>query len=566
MAKGTKKKSSARSSKRAADPSKSKGSSDAAEPRRSSRQSKDGPEANMIDRAAGVYISVVAFLTGASVMIVELAASRVLSPHFGNTLYTWTALIGVIMIALAAGYYAGGRLADRRPQPMLLLHLISAAAACVLIVPALALKVTASLAPEGEQVDLLWGPLTAAMLLFALPGCLLGTVTPFAIKLLSLRSENERVGTSAGTVSGLSTVGSVLGTFGAGFVLIPSMSIRTIFIVVGLTLAVAAALGYAGLLGTKMRSLPAAALVLVGGFFLSIVAESSEAPRPPGTVEQIDTYYHQIRVTRREGYNGKRITTIYMDQAAEGAQYEGSGDLVFTYTRFYRLEKLFVPEMERAAFLGGGAYSMPEALVDDHPGAVADVVEIDPAVEQLGRRYFRLDEYDGRVAPVVGDARSFLWSTEERYDMIFGDAYRGQQNVPSHMVTKEFFELVRRRLADDGVYMMNLIGALRGSQSRFFASVHQTLLEVFPEVYVFATAPAFPELAQNLILVAPVRQLELSEEELVRRSGEDEALASMAGTLVPEDLIDTSDGTVLTDDFNPVEYIVARQLDESRHR
>jgi len=237
---------------------------------------------------------------------------------------------------------------------------------------------------------------------------------------------------------------------------------------------------------------------------------------------------------------------------------------VFEYTSYYKLEKLFVPRLRHAAFLGGGAYSMPEALVNDHPEAVADVVEIDPEVERLGRRYFYLDEYRGHVRPVVGDGRMFLHGSRQRYDLIFGDAYRGQQNVPSHMITREFFDLARRRLDGDGVFMMNLIGAVNGSMSRLFASVSATLREVFPELYVFAINSSYPEAVQNLILVAPARSRGWGEDELLERAGDDEELQMMVHNLVPNEFLATSGATVLTDDYNPVEYIIARQLEESR--
>lgn len=526
---------------------------------------KKSPRSKKVDRAAlapTLYVPAVAFLTGASVMIVELAASRVLSPHFGNTLYTWTALIGVIMIALAGGYYLGGRLADRAPKLIVLLHLVSAAAISVLAVPFLALRVSESLAPEGYAVDIVWGPVVAALLLFAIPGCLLGTVTPFAVKLLSMRSENEKVGTSTGTISGLSTVGSVLGTFGSGFILIPSMSIRAIFIVVGVTLAVVAAIGYVGVLGYRSRSFPAAGMILVGAMLLSFVAHASVEPEPRGTVFAADTFYHRIQVRKGREY-GRKFIEVSMDRAPEGAQFEGSGDLKYEYTKYYRLERLFCPEMERAAFLGGGAYSMPEALVDDHSGLTVEVAEIDPMVAKIGRDFFRLNDYEGRVIPITGDARRFLAETPHTYDLIFGDAYRGRQNVPSHMVTREFFDLVRRRLNDEGVFMMNLIGAVEGTNSRFFTTVATTLLDVFPELYVFAILPSYPELTQNLILVAPVQAHEYTREQLVELAGEDADLLRMIRNLVPTQSYDLSGTTVLTDDYNPVQYIIARQLRES---
>ena len=516
------------------------------------------PPAPPADAPSGlgpIYLCVAAFVAGASVMIVELAASRVLAPSFGNTLYTWTALIGVILVALSGGYYAGGTLADRFPRPAVLLHLLAAAALFVLLVPVLTRSVTGALAPEGRQVDLVWGPLTAALLLFALPGCLLGTVTPFAIKLLSLRTHNERVGTSAGTVAMLSTVGSVLGTFGAGFVLIPALGIKAIFLIVGLMLALTAALGY---LLTK-RAWPGAALVLVAAGLAAMVARAQQVDE--GVVFQTDTYYHRISIMRMTAPDGRGVSFLLTDGAPQGAQADTGQRLVYAYNRYVRLERLFCPRIERAAFLGGGAYSMPQALSDDHPAARIDVVEIDPKLEELARRWFRLDDYRGRVRPVTGDARRFLAAADEDYDLIFGDVFRGRQTVPPHLATREFFELVKRRLSDEGVYMMNLMGAVEGPRSRLFCSVAATLQDVFGELYVFATYADRPRnQLQNWVLVAPKKPRGWTKSDILARAAGDDGLTKMAANLVDPAELDLPAARLLTDDFSPVEYLAARQL------
>jgi len=131
------------------------------------------------------------------------------------------------------------------------------------------------------------------------------------------------------------------------------------------------------------------------------------------------------------------------------------------------------------------------------------------------------------------------------------------------MVAKEFFELIHRRLNRDGVYMMNLIGAVRGTNSRFFSAVSATLLQVFPELYVFAVDPGVPEATQNLILVAPAQELSLSRDELIERAGDNEQLLRMVRSLIPRRDYDLSGAPILTDNFNPVQYIIARQLRES---
>lgn len=205
---------------------------------------------------------------------------------------------------------------------------------------------------------------------------------------------------------------------------------------------------------------------------------------------------------------------------------------------------------------------MPQALADDHPDAVIEVIEIDPVIEQLGRRFFRLDHYQGRVHPLTGDARVFLAATTQRYDLIFGDAFRGRQTVPPHLATREFFDLVHQRLMDKGVYMMNLMGALEGPRSELFCSVAATLREVFPELYVFAVYPQTPCAdLQNLVLVAPARPLGWTKHDLLARA-DDPPLATMVAGLVDQAEYDLSAATVLTDDFSPVEMLVTRQLRE----
>ncbi len=526
-----------------------KGAADQPRPAQQPTQTADEP-----GRLGLAYICLLAFLAGASVMIVELSASRVLAPCFGNTLYTWTSLIGIILLALSVGYYAGGTLADRYPSPKLLLHLLAAAAIFVLLIPLLSSWVTGVLAPEGQEVDLVWGPLAAALLLFALPGCLLGTVTPFAVKLISLRSHNQRVGASAGIVAMLSTVGSVLGTFAAGFVFIPLLGIKAIFLLVGFTLAVAAALGYVLI----KRLWPVAMLILTA---LALSAQVARTQEPADDVVfQTDSFYHRISVLRKKAPDGRGVTFLLTDGAAQGAQSDSDERLVYGYTKFYRLERLFCPSLRRAVFLGGGAYSMPQSLADDHPDAVVDVVELDPQIQRIGRRYFRLDDYKDRVRPVTGDARAFLAASNEQYDLIFGDVFRGRQTVPPHLASREFFDQVNRRLTDDGVYMMNLMGALEGPRSRLFRSMAATLRDVFPELYVFRVRSSVSTTQpQNLVLVAPKRALRLTRDELVALA-KDDAVAEMAGKLVES--YDLSAATIFTDDYCPVEYIAAKQLRE----
>lgn len=290
-------------------------------------------------------------------MIVELTASRVLAPHFGNTLTTWTAVIGVIMLALSIGYYGGGVFADRRPVPRLLLHFLAAAGLFVLAASRLLGGVISALAPEGQNPNPIWGPIAATLLGLAAPAMLLSAVAPFAVKLLSLHSNNQHVGAAAGLVSMLFTVGSVLGTFAAGFVLIPMLGIKAIFLTVGFTLVVTASLGYLGLSGS--RSLPAATVSLLLAGPVAWMAQHGDLLQPKDVVFQTNTYYHRISVLRKHAPDGRGVTFLLTDGTAQGAQADSGERLVYAYNRFVHLERLFCPSIERVAFLGGGPTRCP---------------------------------------------------------------------------------------------------------------------------------------------------------------------------------------------------------------
>lgn len=499
-------------------------------------------------------------------MIIELAGNRILAPWFGNSLYTWTGLIGVILVSLSAGYYLGGYLADRRPSYVVLAHLLSASALLTLLVPSFQSGIEQSL----SGLDVVSGPVAATALLFALPGCLLAAVSPFAIRMISLLWNDKSVGISAGSIGTSATLGSVLGTFATGFVLVPHLRLRTIFVSTGLVLAVLAVAGYV-LFAPALRRNKSLAGALLGVFVLiGTAAYFGEQPRSPVIVHQQNTFYHRIQIVEKQiPQRGDRLWTLCLDDTNEGSQYEKSREVSAEYQRYWELARLFTPQLKKAAFLGGGAYAMPEALLDAFPLATADVVEIDPAVIEVARKYFRVDDYP-RMNAVADDARRFLHSHAARYDLIFGDAYRGTACIPPHLVTVEFFELVKSRLSEGGVFIVNVAGSIRGERAKLFNSVAKTLSEVFSHQCVFATDPANPDESQNVFIVAADHDLQ-SVVEGAQSRARDSAPSPSAPRLsplppellsgyLPPDRYDLSDGIVFSDDYNPVEYLVAKSL------
>ena len=502
-----------------------------------------------------IYLIATAFSAGAAVMIVELAGNRILAPWFGNSLYTWTGLIGVILVSISAGYYLGGYLADRWPSYAVLAHLLSASAVLTLLVPSFESGVAG---PVG-QLDVVWGPIVATGLLLAAPGCLLGAVSPFAIRMVSLLSDDKSVGVSAGSVGMSATLGSVAGTFATGFVLVPHLGLRTIFVVTGLVLAVLAVIGYL-LFAVAFRRNRSLGLVLLGLFgLIGAVAYFGQPPRSPRVVYEENTFYHRIRVVEDETARpGDLLRILFLDNTREGTQYVKSKELWEPYQRYWELARLFTPRATRAAFLGGGAYTMPETFLDAFPKATADVVEIDPAVIEVARTYFRVDQYP-RMNAVADDARRFLKATDASYDLIYGDAYRGLACIPAHLVTVEFFELVKSRLNNRGVFIVNVSGSIEGEAAKMFHSVAKTLFKVFAHQCVYATDPKHPKTRQNVFIVAADHELKPESFRAEQFKSPDRIAAILAGYIPPQ-RYDLSDGVVFTDDYNPVEYLVAQSL------
>ncbi len=502
---------------------------------------------------ARVLLMLMAFFSGAALMIIELCANRVLAPWFGNSLYTWTGLIGIILVAMSFGYYFGGWLVDRKPDFATLCHLLLASALFTLLIPFL----QGAVDDTFSQADLVWGPVLSSVILFTLPGCLLGSVSPFAVRLTSLLYRDQRIGTSAGSIAMVSTLGSVLGTFAAGFLLIPQLGVRTIFLLIAILLA---ALSLSGYLAVAPLWRKGKAFFFFSIFLIVFPAAISlhGSPLPPNILFDRTTFYHRIRVAEQGLPNGDAERTLLLDTTVEGAQYEKSTEVPIAYQRYWELIKVFHPELKSAAFLGAGAYTMPIALARDFPAVRIEVAEIDPKVVEVGRRYFRLNEQP-RISPVVADARRFLALSRTGYDFIFGDAYNGLRYVPAHLVTLEFFRLVEKRLGKDGVYMMNLISGVKGEQARLFLAVHATLARAFQNVYVFPLYPRDLEMVQNVILVASNRKLPMEIDP--RRTGPEKLrLEALLATYVPTREYESSGGVLLTDNFNPVEYIVARGL------
>ncbi|MHB9072662.1 MAG: spermidine synthase [Desulfobaccales bacterium] len=501
-----------------------------------------------------IMLIIIAFVSGALIMIIELAANRVLAPWFGNSLFTWTGLIGVILIAMSVGYYLGGWLADQKSDYLTLSHILAASSVSILLIPLLQLALGNSM----TDTDVMLGPVLASVLLFALPGCLLGSVSPYVIRLTSLLSSDKHIGLSAGTIFMYSTLGSVVGTFSAGFILIPQTQLSTIFIASSLLMMFLSISGYL-ILSADKKLLHISVLVSL----ITLLSALSIIIKPgidKGVIYDKTTFYHRIKVFQKATNDRDIMTSLYLDTAFQGAQYDRSSQLPSKYQRYWELSKIFCSDVKHAAFLGAGAFGMPEALIKSYPEAKVDVVEIDPKIVEVGSLFFKTNNYP-QLNIIINDARRYLLFTKNHYDLIFSDVFNGLRYVPTHLLSKEFFLLIKSRLDDRGVFMMNLIGTLHGRNSIIFNATLKTINSVFGRSYVFVINPKELDSIQNIIIIATNYDTQLDIPEIMQNN-KNTQLKQLLSTFLnqKEYAYSVSQAPLLTDNYNPIEYFTAKSI------
>lgn len=487
-------------------------------------------------------LEIIVFVSGAVVMVLELVASRLLAPYLGTSIYVWASLIGVILGALTIGYYLGGKFSLIKPQLSFLASVLLFSGLTIFLIALVKMPVLSVCMAFGVKA----GSVAAALTLFALPSLLLGMVSPYAIR---LKIENiEQSGGVAGNLYALSTVGSIFGTFLAGFVLIPVFGSGQILF--GLSLA----LIIASLLGGKRWLKIAVILAIILVWFL-------DAQAGLAYVYETDSAYNHIRVADKTEKNfGQSVRVLYLATEAHSIIYKDSDELFSAYSQLYGLDTLFKPEIKKGLTLGGGAYIWPLNFLKQFPDGEMTVVEIDPKVTATAQKYFRLKP-DSRLKIIHEDGRIFLNHNSEKFDVIYGDAFASYFSIPFQLTTHEAMGKIYQSLADDGVFILNVISALEGEKSLLFKAEYKTLSSVFPQLYVF---PAYYyngdnlNLHQNIIIVASKDAKRLNREELLSR-----ATARQKELLERfwEKEIELAPGTrILTDDFAPVDYYISKLL------
>ncbi|GHV17604.1 hypothetical protein FACS189425_04220 [Clostridia bacterium] len=472
------------------------------------------------------------FVCGACTMILELVGTRVLSPFFGTSIYVWASLIGVILGSMSLGYYWGGKIADRNANIKTYALIISVSAILVAIIGFIKNVVLSIVVQMGASNAV--GGLLAAILLFAPVSFVLAMVSPYAIKLLSSTMENT--GKTAGNISAMSTLGSIVGTFSAGFLLIPLFGNTVIISSVAIILIVMAMLVSAGKKEFK-SNINTLILIIV---LVCVTKEYSAFSS--AIIAEKDTKYSTVWIVDREN-----IRSMIIGEGAESQKFINpySTELASEYAQFYDLAFHFNPSAQDTLCIGGAGYSYPQYYLDKYPQKRMDVAEIDEEVTELAREYFDLKD-DPRLQIFHEDGRIFLNKNEKKYDAIFGDAFSSIA-PPYSLSTVESMQKISDSLTDEGVFVLNIITGIEGTKGKFLSAMMNTIEEVFPQVSAYAVDSTKDKSEkQNVIIVA------LKTEKEASKISNDARIQNMLNNRV--DVKKVSD-MILTDEHSPVEFL-----------
>lgn len=498
-----------------------------------------------LNRGLRKYFYFTAATTGAAIMIVEILGAKMLSPYFGTSHFVWTAQIAVTLVALACGYYVGGKLADRQQQVDRLYWAIIAAAAYL----AFTVMICGPVANWCLDFNLALGSLLASTILFFVPLALLAMTGPFLVRVIT--SSIAGVGGNVGRLTSVSTLGSFGGTLFIGYLLIPLLpNSMTMYITAVALLSVCGV--YFIVLRRKVLgpALAIASSALVSGLFLYA---GGDRPHYQYVTELFSGNSHFGRLQVLDGRN--TACRYYLNDNLIQNTYDPEkkqSESAFTYM-LSGLARAYATNISDVLCIGLGVGIVPMDFANH--GARVDVVEINPAVLPVGKKFFDLQPE--KVNITFDDARHYLNRCTKKYDAVALDAFLGDSS-PSHLMTREAFQAMRRVLRPGGVLVINSFSQLEEGKDFFATSLDKTLKTVFPGVkmHTKGTGAIFFAATDrtNPGFVHPpdfsgVHPRALSETE-----------AAFSGVVdAPPDR-----GRILTDDYNPVEFYDAKNRETIR--
>jgi predicted membrane-bound spermidine synthase len=496
------------------------------------------------------YLLFTVFISGMTTLAAELAASRLIGNVFGTSNIVWASIIGLILIYLTLGYFLGGRWADANPTPAAMYRVLAWGAFTLGLVPYIAGPVLRSAATAFEflQVGILGASFIAVLILFSVPITLLGTISPFAIRLSV--EDTSHAGQTSGQIYAISTLGSFIGTFLPTLVTIPAIGTKNTFLVFSLLLLFVALAGL-GKFATRRDMLMHMWMPVIIAIIAALSAGQA-LKNSTGQIYETESAYNYIQVQEQNGFTllrlneGQGVHSIYNPNTL---QYNGPWDQFLVSPYFYPDRK--PSDVKRVAIVGLAAGTTARQMTAVYGNIPIDGFEIDPKIVEVGQKYFGMTMPNLNIH--IGDGRLNLEQSSYKYDIIAVDAYRPPY-IPPHMTTQEFFQIAASHLTDEGVLALN--SASVPGDRRLINGLATTMATIFPSIYtvdipgslntmIFATRQETkPEnLAVNLVTLSQnptVHPLLLASMQV--------AFANLK--------TDYETTQVFTDDHAPIEWIV----------
>lgn len=472
------------------------------------------------------YLQIVAFFVGASVMILELIGTRILSPYFGTSINTLSLLIGFILGSLSIGYWYGGLYADKgvsKKDLSLLLFYAGTFITFIGIFHPLVIHMILSI----PSLSLLGGTILACMSIFIIPNVFLGMINPFLAKLML--TTLKKTGTKMGNLSALSTIGSIIGTLASSFILIPFFGISTILFMLGLLL-----IGLALLLDRSKKLLYGIFICCILLTVFYFLPRFTLYLNKAGLVD-IDTPYGKVLVY-------KQNNSTYLITGAFGYESKDSGSSPQAYLpNFDLILSMLLNNPKKALVLGGGTFSLSNSLLYHYPALSVDSVEIDKDITKIASSYFGYKD-NPRHSIMIEDARTYINKVPDgSYDLVINDTYKDIV-PPHHLLTQEAVKNVFNTLSSSGIYVSNVASALEGKKGWLACASYKTISSVFPHVYV---VPAEREVNKNTLQTLLIIALKNAKKPLT---------TNQVKNIYDAEKFKSEKCPILTDDYAPVEY------------
>lgn len=477
-------------------------------------------------------------------MLLELVASRVLSPYFGNSNLVWTVVIGIILLSSSIGNFLGGKIADKENKERNLKIILLCICASILFTAIIQRNSVEILSVLIKSNTI--GSIITTILLFFIPSLCMGFISPIVLK---LKLENiDIAGRTAGRLNAIATIGGITGTFIGGFLLIPN--IVSSYILYMLVIILALLVPIVDLKFKSWTNIVVSVLLITSIILLSINISTNEKNSQKvlngdtNCIVSYDTEYGHVNIyNKHEGFEQIRILQI--DDGYESATFTDPNrkyELVYDYTKYYNLIFNSGIEINTTLMIGGAGYSYPKYFISNHLDKSMDVVEIDQQITNIAKQYFYLDtlikDYDlknsKRLNLITEDGRVFLNKNQKKYDAILNDAFSG--NIPpATLTTIEAIKHIKYSLTTGGLYMSNIISSLEGNNSKFLRAEVNTLNKIFKNVYVIPCKSNNKlESTQNIMVIATDTDIQFDN---------------------PYNLQIKSNEIILTDDYCPVEQL-----------